>query len=392
MIGDPLGIATVIVMLTAIALWLDRRYAWAAKVSSALLALAFGAVLSNLGVVPASSSVYDGIFGPVTSLAIAWLLFGVSFGDLRAAGPRMLGAFGLATLGTAAGALIAALAFAGAFDGDVWRLAGVLTGTYSGGSLNFVSVGRAVELPASLFSATAAADALLTGVWMGATLLLPLWLGRRFRPIPGHDPRESPGSPEGSEDPENPEPGRPENPDSPLAGADLRIVDLAILLALGFVILLASGWLHVRVPAIPEILWLTTLALAVAQLPAVRSLHGALPLGHLALHLFFVVIGIGSRVDEILRVGPEVLYITALVVFIHGLVTYGGAWLTRLDVGSTSVASQAAVGGPASALALAVAREWPRLALPGVAVGLLGYALGTYLGIGVAWLARGLTG
>ena len=45
-----------------------------------------------------------------------------------------------------------------------------------------------------------------------------------------------------------------------------------------------------------------------------------------------------------------------------------------------------------SALALAIARDWPRLALPGVAVGLLGYAVGTYAGLGVAWLVRALTG
>jgi uncharacterized membrane protein len=163
-------------------------------------------------------------------------------------------------------------------------------------------------------------------------------------------------------------------------------------MALGFLILETSAGLHALVPAIPVILWLTTLSLAIAQLPAVRSLHGALPLGYLALHLFFVVIGIGSRVDEILRVGPEVFYITALVVLIHGLVVYGGAWLARLDIGTTSVASQAAVGGPSSALALAMAREWPRLALPGVAVGLLGYAVGTYVGLGVAWLTRALIG
>jgi uncharacterized membrane protein len=389
MITDPLGLATVIAVVTALGLWLDRQFSWAAKVSSALLVLAFGAVLSNLGVVPAASPVYDGIFGPVTSLAIAWLLFGVRLGDLRAAGPRMLGAFGLATLGTAVGALIAALLFAGAFDGDVWRLAGVLTGTYSGGSINFVSVGRAVELPTSLFSAAAAADALVTGIWMGATLLLPLWLGKRFRPIPGRERPDDPGARGG---PSGERAGNPGAPSSPLAGADLRITDLAILMALGFLILETSAGLHALVPAIPVILWLTTLSLAIAQLPAVRSLHGALPLGYLALHLFFVVIGIGSRVDEILRVGPEVFYITALVVLIHGLVVYGGAWLARLDIGTTSVASQAAVGGPLSAVALAMARGWPRLALPGVAVGLLGYAVGTYVGLGVAWLTRALIG
>jgi uncharacterized membrane protein len=53
-----------------------------------------------------------------------------------------------------------------------------------------------------------------------------------------------------------------------------------------------------------------------------------------------------------------------------------------------SVASQAAVGGPSTALALAVTRGWNRLALPGVLVGLLGYAVGNYAGLAVAALVR----
>ena len=62
--------------------------------------------------------------------------------------------------------------------------------------------------------------------------------------------------------------------------------------------------------------------------------------------------------------------------------------LLRLDIGSVLVASQAAVGGPTSALAVAISREWKHLVLPGVVVGLLGYAVGTYLGLGVAYLLR----
>ena len=63
--------------------------------------------------------------------------------------------------------------------------------------------------------------------------------------------------------------------------------------------------------------------------------------------------------------------------------------LEVVDVETTSVASQAAVGGPSSALALAVARDWRALVLPGVVAGLLGYAVGNYLGLGVAFLVRG---
>ena len=39
---------------------------------------------------------------------------------------------------------------------------------------------------------------------------------------------------------------------------------------------------------------------------------------------------------------------------------------------------------------VAVAREWRGLVLPGIIMGLLGYAVGTYLGFGVAYLVRGL--
>jgi uncharacterized membrane protein len=113
-------------------------------------------------------------------------------------------------------------------------------------------------------------------------------------------------------------------------------------------------------------------------------------LGSLALQLFFVVIGIHSRISEILSVGVEVFWLTLVIVGVHGLVVYGFGRLLKLDLATLSVASQAAVGGPSSAMAVAVAREWRGLILPGIAVGLFGYAVGNYLGFGVASLVRAL--
>lgn len=396
MIETPLALMALIAGIAALGFWLETRFDWAARVGPALIVIALGALVSNLGAVPPDSPVYDAVFGPVTSVAIVWLLLGVRLADLRAAGARMLGAFGLAVAATAMGAILAAIFFVEAFPDDAWRLAAVMTGTYSGGSLNFVSVGREVGLSSTLFTAAAAADALVTGVWMGATLVLPLWLGRHYAPLPGaHMAAGGRAVPDGSPGAAGPGAGGgaeapADERGSPFDGASLRIADLGILLALGLGTLLAAGALHRAVPGVPEIVWLTTLALVLAQLPGVRSLHGALPLGYLALHLFFVVIGIESRLAEILEVGPEVLYLTATVVLVHGVVLFVGARLARLDIGTTAVASQAAVGGPSTALALAVAREWPRLALPGMAVGLLGYAVGTYAGLGIGGLVRAL--
>lgn len=387
MIQDPVSLTALIAAVTALAFWLESRFTIAAKASAALLVILFGAVLSNAGLVPAESPVYDALFGPVTSLAIVWLLFAVRLADLRRAGPTILAAFALAVTATAIGATVVSIAFSPAFGEAAWKLAGVMTGTYSGGGLNFVAVGRELELPPSLFSAAAAADNVVTAVWMGATLALPLWLGRFRRLGEGaRTPIDLDSRP--AIEPGGEAEGRPVH--LLVRGGRLDVAHLTALAALGFGLLWAAARLHEAVPAVPEVLWLTTAALAVGQIPFVRELSGAMPLGYLALHLFFAVLGIASRIGEILAVGPEVLYLTVSIVAIHGILVFGAAWLARLHVATAAVASQAAVGGPSSALALAIAKGWHRLALPGIAAGLLGYAAGNYVGLGIASLVRAI--
>lgn len=380
MISGALPLTTLIAALAALAFLMERRIPAVAKVGASLLTLAFGAVVSNVGLVPASSPVYDGIAGPVTSLAIAWLLLSVNLEDVKRAGPRMFGAFGLALVGTALGAFIGALVLASALGEHGWRLAGVFTGTYTGGSVNFVSVGRGVGLPDSIWGGATAADALTTGIWMAATLVLPLWLARFFPPIPRSVTEVDEAA--GAEAPSHPF----------FAPASLSATDLTVLLATGLALLAAADLTARVVPQVPSVLWLTTYALIVGHTRWFHRAEGALQLGTMALHLFFVVIGIWSRVSEIAAVGMVVFVYTLVVVGVHGLVVYGGGRLARLDLATLSVASQASVGGPASALAVAVAREWPGLVLPGIIMGLLGYAVGSYLGMTVAYLVRGVLG
>lgn len=378
MISDPMALAALVAALVAFAFALERRWRRGRAIGASLLVIVLGALVSNLGLVPSTSPVYDLIGGPITSLAIVWLLIAVDLKALLGAGPRMLGAFGLAIFATVAGALVASAVLGAALGDDTWRLAGVMTGTYAGGSLNFVAVGREVDLRDAMFAAAVASDNVLTAIWMGATLVLPLWLARFWPAIP---------LPEEEADVEN---------SGTVAGAfgsrfDPSLGEVATLIALG----LGLGWLAeltaAHLPGVP-VLWLTTFALAAGLLPAVRRLRGALHLGLLALHFFFAVIGIGSRLADIVRVGPEVFVFTAIVLLVHGVLVFSIARRVGLDLATTAVASQAAVGGPSTALALAAARGWPHLAAPGALVGLLGYAVGTYAGLAVAALVRGLMG
>ena len=65
-----------------------------------------------------------------------------------------------------------------------------------------------------------------------------------------------------------------------------------------------------------------------------------------------------------------------------------GLWLLsrRQHIGlpKVLVASQAVIGGPATAVAVAAALGRRELILPAMALGMLGYLIGSYLGLGVA--------
>ena len=381
MIESPLALATVIAAATALAFWLDYRFPALGKLGASMMAIIFGAVLSNTGLVPVDSVVYEVVLGPVTSVSIAWLLLSVDLRDLAKAGPRITGAFLVAVTGTVLGACVATVIYQSHFGDDTWRIAGALTGTYSGGSVNFVSVGREVGLTGALFAGLNAADAVVTGLWLGATLILPIWLARFYAPVEApaaKDDESSTGAPANERHRNHPY----------FAREGLSAVGIAGLFATGLILVLVSEWLGTVLPQVPSILWLTTLALALGHSPLYRDAPGAMQLGSVGLHFFFVLIGILSRVSEIAAVGFEVFYFTLIVVGVHGVFVLGIGRLLRLDIGSVLVASQASVGGPTSALAVAISREWKHLVLPGVVVGLLGYAVGTYLGLGVAYLLR----
>ena len=387
MIESPLALATTIAAATALAFWLDYRVPALGKVGASMLALIFGAILSNTGLVPVDSGVYDAVFGPVTSVAIAWLLLSVNLRDLAKAGPRMVGAFGVAAAGTVLGAFVAAAVYGAHFGDDTMRMAGALTGTYSGGSVNFVSVGRELGLSGALFAGLNAADAVVTGLWLAACLVLPVWLGRFYAPVPGGDdetasPTAQTESAAADADTER----RARHPY--FAREGLSALSIANLVATGLILVFVSEWLGELWPAVPSILWLTTLALALGHSPLFRDARGAMQLGSVGLHFFFVLIGIVSRWSEIAAVGVEVFLFTLIVVAVHAVFVLGVGRLLRLDIGTVAVASQAAVGGPSSALAVAISRQWRHLVLPGVVVGLLGYAVGTYLGFGVAAVLR----
>jgi uncharacterized membrane protein len=72
---------------------------------------------------------------------------------------------------------------------------------------------------------------------------------------------------------------------------------------------------------------------------------------------------------------------SAIVISVHTLFQFGVAYLLKQDWDIMGIASQANVGGAATALSVAKSLDREDLGLGGIMIGLLGNAVGTYMGV-----------
>jgi uncharacterized membrane protein len=60
--------------------------------------------------------------------------------------------------------------------------------------------------------------------------------------------------------------------------------------------------------------------------------------------------------------------------------------LLKLDLAEVMIASNACILGPGPAAALAASKGWRPLVTPGILVGMFGYAIATFIGVGLTSL------
>lgn len=382
--SDPLFILAVLAFNIVLSEILVRRTCLK-HLGTALLVIVITAATANLGVIPTYSDkvlVYQGVFTYLAPLAIFWLLLGVDLKSVLKAGASMIGLFLVGSLGTMLGVISGMWIINGETQfGELYHaLGGMFTGTYTGGSINFNAIAlhfRVVE-QGILYAGATAVDAIMTTIWMAVTLVLPRILGRQH--IKKNDPSSLKKLVSISKDVKESETIQP--------------LDLGILLAAGAVSLFCSNWIaafaqdHFGI-RIPSILILTTIALIMAQIPAVARLRGARVLGMFSVYLFLAVIGALCDIhslQEIGRLGTMLFFFATIIIIVHGTLVFGAAAVFRLDPDIAAVASQANIGGSTSALALAQSRGRNDLVLPAILVGALGNAIGTYLGFLIAGL------
>jgi len=383
---DTWALWTILIAWAAVSIYLEQKYIWASKVSGAIIGLLGALVLANLKIIPTEAPVYDAVWGYIVPLAVPLLLFKADLRKIWRESGRTFLAFNISAAGTLLGAIIAALLLGNSVP-EVDKATGMMTGSYIGGGINFVAMADAFKADQNTVNALIVADNLNMAFYFMILMMIPtLGFFRKHFGHPYEDLVAAESAASGSEG--------ANKAASYWGRKEISLLDIAMAMGTTFVIVTAATkfaeWVGSSgAPGIITsifgqkylIITTFTVILATAFPKFLGVIRGAQELGTFMIYIFFVVIGAPADIKMIIMNSPLLFVFCAITVIINMLVTFGVGKLLKFNVEELCVASNANVGGPTTAAAMAIAKGWTELVLPAMLVGVWGYVIGNYLGI-----------
>jgi len=337
---------------------------------------------ATFGLITARSPVYGIITTWLLPTSLVLLLLPVDIKAILRLGPAALAMFFIGSVGIIVGAVISFSLFKPLIGNDFWSGFGALSASWTGGSANLVAAKEALSVQDAIFAPIVIVDTVVPYIWMGIMIAMvglqpafDRW-NRADRTI-----LEDLGKSAG------------ENSAPSVGRRTLSGVLLALIVAFA-----GSGTAYLIARQLPEIrgmvsihtwtIMLVSLIGIFLSFSPARKLErsGATRTGYDL--LYFVLTAIGAKAS-VAGIGSALVLIAAgmLIVAIHAAVLLVGARLIRAPMFLVAAASQANIGGVASAPVVAEVYQ-PGLASVGLLLAIMGNIVGTWLGIACAQLCR----
>lgn len=385
MITHPALIVAVLLGIEALVLWLSRhertrRYF---DLLPAVFWIYFLPMLAaTFGLIATKSPVYGLITTWLLPASLVLLLLPVDLKAILRLGPTALAMFFIGAAGIIAGAVISFALFQPLIGSQFWSGFGALSASWTGGSANMIAAKEALSVPDEVFAPMVIVDTVVPYLWMAFMMAMvglqpafDRW-NRSDRGILDH---------------------LGERVVMHLATSGSRRTAAGIAISLG-VACAGGGAAHLAARQLPQlgavvtsytwtIMIVTLLGIGLSFSPLRRlERSGASRTGYDL--LYFVLTAIGAKAS-VASIGSALILIAAglLIVLIHAGFLLVAARILRAPMFLVAAASQANVGGVASAPVVAEVYH-PGLASVGLLLAILGNIVGTWLGILSAQLCR----
>ena len=354
-----------LIALTFVLYFLESRTSFGKKIGAITLAYIIGIVLGNIFPSAVPAQLAEPVYQASVALSIPAILFSASLITLFKTGKKMLLPFLFAILGAIAGATVLYL-FS---DKTVLAIqySAMLCGVYIGGTPNLGAIGTALDAPETTFVLLNAGDMFFSGLY----LLMLLSVGPRIISWILPDKAE-------------------ENTETHIADARPTLKSTLVTVVLSILTLvfaygIVAGFVgSLNIPVL--FLAATVLSLVIASSSLQKFTRGSYYVGYWFLILFALSLGSQTQLNRIYHEAAAVLPLVGIVISITLLVTYTLAYIFKTDRHYAVLASVAAVFGPPFIAPVAYKFNKPGLIVAGISCGLLGYALGNIIGLGLAYL------
>jgi len=377
---NHLVLFAVIVGAAALGIWSEHKK-WLGQVSGILVTMIVMSILSMSGVVPVASNpklkveVYDLIFSYFIPLSIPLMLMGSNITRIVREGGKLLVAFLVGALGVILGSFLAFYIID--LGPDSGNVAGVISATLIGGSMNFIATGEIMNFSTHpLFSATIAVDNFAANAYILLMFAVPsMKFLTRFFVKPKVENTEE----------------IQKNPNDETYPITMERIAISVLIAA--VVAGAGSLLSDIIQKVyatrmsMSILMITLLAVLIANLfpKRLKKLEDtAFAIGLWMMYVFLAAIGASTNLADMLHVGPAVLGFYLIIMFFHFIFLVSLSRLFKFDVYEVIISSAANIMGPSVAAPMAASLGQKKLITPGILVGILGYVIGTFIGVTIA--------
>lgn len=361
-----------------------QRWPVIQKISPMVILYVIGLLVGNIRPLGASSlQMCSTVSNIVVLVAIPLMLLGCDFRMWSAKAMLKTFAAGLVSIlaVTVAGFfLFRGMAAAADISGtDFAKVAAVMTGIYTGGIPNLAPIAKSVDLPDNLFLLVSGYDLVVTALYLIIVVFFGRGLVRLF--FPTRQPQSTDTATDDTV------------PSSDIASAGYksfwkmagnRILGILVSLVVVAISYGISKIIPLENSIAVIVITITTISILLSFWKPVKRLEGTFDIGLYFVYVFCLAVSTMVNIHDLeFSRYLFILYYVAFAVFGSLVIQILLSRVFKVDGNLVLASSIALINSPPFVPMVAAVLKDRNVILPGIAVGLLGYAVGNYLGIGI---------
>ena len=364
-------------LIPSVVLMLCRKYGFLKKIGPVMILYALGIIIGNIGLMPEQMpAVQELLSNAMVPLAIPLMLFGCTF-NMKGARSQIL-ALVTGMISVATAVVIGYFIF-GRNLPEGAKVGGMLTGVYTGGTINLAALKTMLGVDDETYILINSYDILVSFLYLSFLLAIGIKLFRRFLPNTlgtFTDKDEAAIQKEMSKEDKKPVKGFFTRIGLAYTAKLLGLTVLIVGVSAGVALLLPSDMFMTIF-----ILMLTTLGIACSFIRKVHNMKYSYDIGMYFIYVFCIVVASMADLSKLnLAAGMELLGYLLVAVFGSLLLQVIFAKIFKIDSDMMVIASVTFINSPPFVPMMAAAMKNKDVLIPGLTIGVIGYAVGNYLG------------